>query len=220
MIKKVAFVHTAISNANMFKTMIAECLPEISSFHIVDDSLIQDLLEVGQFTPSILRRLCSQIELAEDAGAQLIMVTCSSLAPGVDIARKMASVPVMKVDEPMAEKAISISDSIGLLATAKTTLEPSVKLIKDKAAEAGKQVSLYPIFISEAFTHFLRGDIATHDRIVKAAALQLRSRVGVVVLAQASMGHLAKAIEEIIEVPVLTSPPLAMEALIKIIREK
>ena len=118
MVKKIAFVHTAISNANVFKPMIAKCLPGISSFHIVDESLIQDLLEVGQFTPSILRRLCSQIELAEDAGAHLIVVTCSSLAPGVDIAAKMASVPVMKVDEPMAEKAISLSDSIGLLATA------------------------------------------------------------------------------------------------------
>jgi Asp/Glu/hydantoin racemase len=219
MIRKIGFLHTAVANAEMFKLMIAKSLPEISSFHIVDESLIQDLLEVGHFTPLILRRLCSQVILAEEAGAQLIMVSCSSMTPGIDIAGKMVSVPVMKVDEPMAEKAISLSDRIGLLATAKTTFEPSVKLIKDKAAEAGKQVSLYPILSSEAFAYFFRGDMTRHDSIVNAAAMELKSKVGVVVLAQASMSHLTKAIEKITGVPVLTSPPLAMEALAKKVKE-
>jgi Asp/Glu/hydantoin racemase len=219
MIRRVGFFHTAVANANMFRLMIAERLPEISSFHIVDESLIQDLLQVGQFTPLILRRFCSQVEMVEEGGAQLIMVTCSSMAPGVDIVRRMVSVPLVKVDEPMAEKAISLSDRIGLLATAKTTFEPSVKLIKDKAAEAGKQVSLYPILSSEAFAYFFRGDMTRHDSIVNAAAMELKSKVGVVVLAQASMSHLTKAIEKITGVPVLTSPPLAMEALAKKVKE-
>ena len=102
MIKKIGFVHTGVAIADMFKPMIAERLPGVSTFHIVDDSLIQDLLHEEQFTPSILKRLCNQVELAEEAGADLIMVTCSSIAPGVDVARKMVGVPVMKVDEPMA----------------------------------------------------------------------------------------------------------------------
>lgn len=219
MINKVGFVHTGIAVASMFKPMIAERLPGISSFHIVDDSLIQDLLQAGTLTPSVLRRLCNQVQLAEEAGAQLIMVTCSSIAPAVDIARKMVNVPVMKVDEPMAEKAVSLSERIGVLATAKTTMGPSVKLIEDKAAEAGKKVAIHSFLRSEAFTYFFRGEMEGHDRIVKEAALELKDKVGVVVLAQASMGHLAKPIEEITGVPVLTSPPLAMEALVKKVRE-
>jgi len=219
MIKKVGFVHTGVAIAAMIKPMIAERLPGVSSFHIVDDSLIQDLLQAGQMTPDILRRLCRQVELAEEAGAQLIMVTCSSIAPGVDVARKMVNVPVMKIDEPMAEKAISLSDRIGVLATAKTTIGPSVKLIEDKASEAGKKVTIHSVLSADAFDCFLRGDLENHDRIVKEAASKLIGKVGVVVLAQASMGHLSGAIEGIIKVPVLTSPGLAMDALVKRLKE-
>ncbi len=132
---------------------------------------------------------------------------------------KMVNVPVMKVDEPMAERAVSLSDRIGVLATAKTTMGPSVKLIEDKASEAGKQVTIHSVLSADAFDCFLRGDMETHDRIVKKAASGLTGKVGVVVLAQASMGHLAGSIEEITKVPVLTSPGLAMDALVKKIKE-
>jgi Asp/Glu/hydantoin racemase len=219
MIKKVGFVHTGVTIAAMIRPMMAERLPGVASFHIVDDSLIQDLLQAGQMNPTILRRLCRQVELAEEAGAELIMVTCSSIAPGVDVARRMVSVPVMKIDEPMAEKAISLSDRIGVMATAKTTMGPSVKLIEDKASEVGKKVTILPVLSADAFDCFLRGDMTTHDRIVKEAASKLVGKVGVAVLAQASMGHLAGAIEGILKVPVLTSPGLAMDALVKEVRE-
>jgi Asp/Glu/hydantoin racemase len=214
MTTKIGFVHTGVAIADMFKPMIAERLPGISTFHIVDDSLIQDLLQEEQFTPSILKRLCSQIELAEEAGAEVIMVTCSSIAPGVDVARKMVKVPVLKVDEPMAEKAVSLSDNIGVMATAKTTMSPSVNLIKEKAAEANKQITIHQTLSSEAFDCFLKGDMQTHDEIVKDAAQKVKGKVGVIVLAQASMGHLAEDLQEITGVPVLKSPPLAMDALV------
>lgn len=215
MIKKIGFVHTGVAIADMFKPMIAERLPGIATFHIVDDSLIQDLLHEERFTPSILKRLCNQVELAEEAGAEMIMVTCSSIAPGVDVARKMVSVPVMKVDEPMAEKAVSFSDRIGVMATAKTTMTPSVNLIQEKADQAGKKVTIHPTLSSDAFDCFLKGDMQNHDRIVTEAARELKGKVGVIVLAQASMGHLADAIQEIAAVPVLKSPPLAMDALVE-----
>jgi len=219
MIKKVGFVHTVVAIAAMIKPMIAERLPGIPSFHIVDESLIQDLFQAGQMTPSILKRLCRQVQLAEDAGAQLIMVTCSSIAPGVDVARKMVNVPVMKIDEPMAERAVSLSDRIGVLATAKTTMGPSVKLIEEKASEAGRKITIQSVLSADAFDCFLRGDMENHDRIVKEAALKLVDKVGVVVLAQASMGHLVGAIEGIVKVRVLTSPGLAMDALVKRVKE-
>jgi Asp/Glu/hydantoin racemase len=220
MIKKLGFVHTGVAIADMFKPMIAEQLSGISSFHIVDDSLIQDLLNSGQLSPTIIRRFCSQVELAEEAGADLIMVTCSSIAPAVNVARKLVNVPVMKVDEPMAEKAVSMSNQIGVMATAKTTMEPSVKLIEEKAAEVGKQIEIKAVLSAEAFDCFLGGRMDDHDRIVMEAASELKDKVGVVVLAQASMGHLADALQEILGVPVLTSPPLAMNALVKIVKKK
>ena len=42
--KKIGFVHTGVPIGMMIKELMAEHLPNVPLFHIVDDSLIQDLL--------------------------------------------------------------------------------------------------------------------------------------------------------------------------------
>jgi len=64
----------------------------------------------------------------------------------------------------------------------------------------------------------LQGDREGHDRIVKDAALELAKKIEVLVLAQASMSHLAAEIERASKIPVLTSPKLAMEAIGRLLR--
>ena len=216
---KVGFVHTGVPIGMLLKKMMSDSMPDIPSFHIVDDSLIQDLLQSGEFTPSILKRLCAQILMAKEAGADIIMVTCSSIAPGVDFARKLVNVPIMKIDEPMAEKAIETANTVGVLATAKTTLVPSVQLIKQVAEKKGKSVKVESKLISEAFDFFLQGDMDNHDRLVKSAGLELAQQSDVLVLAQASMSHLAGEIEKASGTPTLTSPQIAMDALKKMVSE-
>ena len=216
---KIGFVHTGVPIGMLLKKMMSESMPDIPSFHIVDDSLIQDLLQTGEFTPSILKRLCAQISMAKEAGADIIMVTCSSIAPGVDFARKLIDVPVMKIDEPMAEKAVAAADTVGVLATAKTTLVPSVQLIKQVADKKGKPVKVVSKLISEAFDFFLQGDMENHDRLVKEAGVELAQQTDVLVLAQASMSHLATEIEKASGTPTLTSPQIAVNALKKMVSE-
>jgi len=216
---KIGFVHTGVPIGMLLKKMMSQSMPDIPSFHIVDDSLIQDLLQTGEFTPSILKRLCAQISMAKEAGADIIMVTCSSIAPGVDFARKLVDVPVMKIDEPMAEKAVAAADTVGVLATAKTTLVPSVQLIKQVADKKGKPVKVESKLISEAFDFFLQGDMENHDRLVKEAGVELAQQTDVLVLAQASMSHLATEIEKASGTPTLTSPQIAVNALKKMVSE-
>jgi Asp/Glu/hydantoin racemase len=149
----------------------------------------------------------------------LIMVTCSSIAPGINLARNLVKVPVMKVDEPMMRAAIETSSEIGLLATAKTTMVPSAQLIKDIAGEMGQGITLQEHLEAEAFNCFLKGDRVNHDKILLKKAGELKGKAGVIVLAQVSMSHLKDQIAEITGVPVLTSPPLAMQALVQKVKQ-
>jgi len=213
MTEKVGFIHTALALAHLFKHQMAEVFPNVRAFHIVDESLLQDLLESGELSSSIIRRLSAHVVLAREGGADLIMVTCSSTSPGVDVARKLVDVPVLKIDDPMAEKAVEMSDSIGVLATVKTTLIPSTELIKSKATMKDKFIRVESILCEKAFDLLLQGDREGHDRLVKDAALELAEKIEVLVLAQASMSHLAAEIEVAAKTPVLTSPNLAMEAI-------
>lgn len=213
MIKTIGFVHTNVPIANLFKQLIAEHLDGVRTLHIVDDSLIQDILRIGEMTPSILRRLSAQIVLAREAGADLIMCTCSSMSPGIDVARKLVDVTVLKIDDPMAEKAVEMANTVGVLATARSTFLPSTELIKRKAEQRGKSVRVEGVLCEEAFDFFFRGDMKAYDHLIKAEGLKLISKVDVLVLAQASMSHLANEIEAASGKPVLTSPRLAIETL-------
>ncbi|HOW00781.1 MAG TPA: glycoside hydrolase family 130 protein, partial [Rhodoglobus sp.] len=56
------------------------------------------------------------------AGAVALQCTCSSISPCIDTARLVVSIPALKVDEPMVNKAISMGKRIGVAATGRGVL--------------------------------------------------------------------------------------------------
>ena len=220
MIEKIGFIHTGSAIVSIFEKLMKEKLPQKHYFNLVDDSIIKDLLNEDKdlvndlnTSSSIVRRISRLVIQAAEAGADVIMFTCSSISPVADIADKLVDIPVYKVDAPMADAAISMGKNIGILATAKTTLNPSVNLILKKAELKGKNVNVESLLISEAFNCFLKGDMEEHDRLIIEKGIKLIGKVDVIILAQASMSHLAEGISKKTNVPVLTSPPLAVEFL-------
>ena len=93
-------------------------------FNIVDDSLIKDVIEKGKLTDRTAARVGEYVRLAESGGADQILVTCSSIGAAVDAAAAHCRVPVMRVDFPMANRAVHEAVKIGIVATLPTTLEP------------------------------------------------------------------------------------------------
>ena len=51
-------------------------------------------------------------------------------------------VPIIKIDDAMAERAVELGRRIGLMCTARSTLEPSRDIISSHAARLGKEVVL------------------------------------------------------------------------------
>ncbi|NIS78982.1 MAG: Asp/Glu/hydantoin racemase [Anaerolineales bacterium] len=217
--KRLAILHTVLFLADMFKKMLADRFPDLESFHVVDEALLQDFLRQEGLTPNIVRRVAAQACLARDAGADLILFTCTSTSPAVDAARAVVDVPILKIDDPMAEKAVKLGRRIGVVCTARSTLGPSEKLIREHAAKTGKHVDVHMELDSRAFEAVMAGDRAEHDKRVKAAARRLANKSDVVVLAQASMAHLAPELNEASSVPVLASPDLCIEALAKLLED-
>lgn len=219
MIRKVALLHTVVFLADMFRKLFQENLPDTDSFHMVDESIIQDLLKIGHLTPKIVRRIASHVMAANDTGADLILFTCSSTSPAVDDVKALVDVPVLKVDEPMAQKAVSLGEKIGVVTTAKTTVQPSIQLIEASAATSGKDVKVHAELVAEAFQARLSGNITKHDRLVKETITKLARDNDVIVLAQASMAHLAEEMVTQLEVPILAGPGICFEALKRLIAE-
>jgi Asp/Glu/hydantoin racemase len=211
--KRLGILHTAPFLVDVFKRLLGERYPDLESFHMVDESLIQDARRFGGMVPAIVRRIAVQCGLAQDAGAQVILFTCSSTSPAVDTVRGLVEVPILKIDDPMAEKAVTTGRRIGLLCTSRTTAGPSETLLREHATARGTEVEIETVIENEAYFALRKGDKTGHDATVARAAEDLSGRTDVIVLAQASMAHLAPGLNESLSVPVLDSPSICVAAL-------
>jgi Asp/Glu/hydantoin racemase len=220
MIKRLALLHTVSFLADMFRKLLQESLPNLEHFHLVDEGIIRELMTQGKLTPKIIRRIGTQAFLAQEAGADLILFTCSSTSPAVDTVRNFVDIPILKIDEPMAKHAIELGEAIGVVVTAKTTQEASVALIESVARRQGRKVRVQSVLESAAFHAKLAGDNPKHDHLVKDAVHRLAQNNDVVVLAQASMAHLAEPLGKEVRVPVLASPKFCIKALEEIAERK
>ena len=212
MSQRLAVLHTVSFLADSFKTLLREHLPGVDAFHMLDESLLQDLLRHGA-SPAITRRVVTFATLAADAGADLILFTCSSTSPAVDVARRVIATPILKIDDPMAERAVELGRRIGILCTTSSTQGPSADLVREHALRRGREAVIEPHLVAGAFDALSAGNRDEHDRLIRAAAAEIAGRNDVLVLAQASMAHLADELHAALALPVLSSPPLAIEAL-------
>ena len=211
--KRLGILHTAPFLVDVFKKMLGRRYPELESFHVVDESLIQDARRHGGMVPGIVRRIAVQVALAQEAGAEVILFTCSSTSPAVDTVRRLADVPIVKIDDAMMARAVEVGSRIGLLCTSKTTVAPSEGLLRQHAAARGRDIAISTVVDNAAYFAMREGDKAGHDAAVTMAARRLAGAVDVVVLAQASMAHLAAGLAADLPVPVLDSPSHCVEGL-------
>jgi Asp/Glu/hydantoin racemase len=213
--KKVAYLHTVSSLVGLFNNLSKELLPPGTEvFHIADEMLLKTVMAQGGLSPFIYQRVAENIVAAERAGANIVQCTCSSISPCVEAVRPLAGIPVLKIDDPMIEKALSMGKRIGVAATAPTTLKPTTELVLAKAAARKLDVQVDARLCEGAFSALSSGDTATHDCLVSQGLRELMNRNDVIILAQASMARVADALPASEQrVPILSSPRLAVEAL-------
>jgi Asp/Glu/hydantoin racemase len=212
--KVLGLVHTSATLVPVFAQLCREKLPQVEAFNIVDDSLVRGIGARGSLTADIARRVAGYIESAESGGADFVLVTCSSIGPAVESAAPFCGVPVLRVDQPMADRAVQAGSRIGVIATLPTTLNPTVDLVHRRAVMAGRRVELTSRLCVGAFEALMAGDAAGHDGLVGAALKELSQQVDVIVLAQASMARVVDTLAAAERrVPILASPALAIDYL-------
>lgn len=212
--KSLALIHTSATLVPVFQQLCKDKLPDVDTFNIVDDSLVRAIGDKGGITPEISGRVAGYIAAAQSGGADYILVTCSSIGPAVDAATPGARVPVLRVDQPMADKAVQMGQRIGVVATLATTLEPTAELVRRRAGVAGKTIELTTRLCEGAFAALIAGDAATHDAAVATALRELSEQVDVIVLAQASMARVVDTLSDADRrVPIFASPGIAVDHL-------
>lgn len=218
----VGMLHTSLVFVTVeptIKDLFRELLPEVGLIDFVDSDVLATVQREGKVSAASVRRMCHLAQAAEDAGVQVIFSACSSLGPALDVVRRIARVPVVKIDDAMAREAVGKARRIGVVATVPSTLGPTTQLVRDAATAAGRTVQVTQRLCEGAFGILMAGDRIRHDDMVSEGARELARDVDLLVLAQASMARLAPRLAEETHVEVLTSPRSGVESVAALLRD-
>ena len=212
--RKVAFIHTSPAAVGPLMQFYTEAAPELEITNLLDDGLLRLLAARDEATAQ--GRLTDMIKVAaETYGAEAAMVTCSSvskemvgrISDGFDL-------PVLKIDYPMARRAVRVGGKVGVAATFPPTLGPTRRLLSAAAEEAGAAVEIVEDVAEGAYDSLLSGDAGRHDELLLASVSRLEARgVSVIVLAQVSMARILPKVDGVVGVPVLSSLHTSLEAI-------
>jgi Asp/Glu/hydantoin racemase len=211
--RRVALIHTSPAAIGPLMQFYSAAAPELEITNLLDDGLLRLLAAKEAATAE--RRLAEMIKAAvETYGAELAMITCSSVSK--EMAERLAqnfSLPVLKIDYPMARQAVRAGAKIGVAATFPPTLAPTTKLINEAAAEAAREIEIVQEVSPDAYTALLANDLAKHDELLLGVIERLeRQDVSAIVLAQVSMARVLPRLDGRVQVPVLSSLHTSLEA--------
>lgn len=204
---RLAFIHTGAVVIPTITTLAGTYLPEVETHHLLDDKIVADLGRDAEGT-GVRQRLRDLVHAAQQGGADAVMFSCSSISGYAAGLQDELGIPVLRIDEAMADEAVRSGRRVAVLATLPTTLAPTVALLRERAEAAGRQVEVQEVLIEGAFEAVSSGDRDQHDALVAEAITTQAAQVDVVVLAQASMASAAEAVQT--DTPVLTSPELGV----------
>jgi Asp/Glu/hydantoin racemase len=201
----IGFLHTAQVHVDTFTELVGS---QAHTLHVVDESLLADARAYGM-DDALRDRLVAQLQAAAD-GSDVVVCTCSTISGEAERLAALIAVPVIRIDRPLAQAAVSIGRRIAVVAAVESTLAPTSTLLHEVARDEGAEIALSVILCSDAWPLFERGDTNAYLQSIARNVTDFPDAVDVFVLAQASMagatGHCN------VTVPVLSSPALAVKA--------
>ncbi|MFE2478204.1 aspartate/glutamate racemase family protein [Streptomyces sp. NPDC059389] len=203
MVTPLTLLHTSPVHVPVFDALRDRDHPGAVLRHLVVPELLERARAQGpDAVVPALRDL-----LAGSAGP--VLVTCSTIGAAAESLAPELGVRVLRVDRPMAARAVRGGPRIAVLATVESTLAPTVALLEEEAGRAGLPVSVTTHVVADAWPRFEAGDTAGYLALVARAADAV-TEADVVVLAQASMAEAAARAKSAL--PILSSPAPGLTA--------
>lgn len=191
--KTLGIIHAFSLTIRAMQPFLEKYIPDIEVVHLCDDTIQRDNIRagVGVIPKRNYFKFAQYAHNLEEAGADMILLACSTFNYAAELARPMINIPIMQIDRPMMEIAVAQGRRVGLLATLSTTVPSSERLLKIVAAEQNKDVEITTVLREEAFRAIQKGDADTHNAILMEEIDRLSGRVDSIVMAQFSMSALA-----------------------------
>jgi hypothetical protein len=208
-----AFLHTAQAHVATFAALATAVDATLQVRHVVDETLLADARTAGRVTDDVRRRVAARVESLIQEGAIVVVCTCSTIGAAAEAVSVPADVAVMRIDRPMAERAVAEGSRILVVAALASTVASTVALLDESARRRHRTIECLELVCGGAWPYFEQGDLAGYRRAIATAIEAVRDTYDVIVLAQASMAGVA----EVLDLPcsVLSSPRTGVESAIQ-----
>lgn len=191
---------TLLHTAQVHCTTFDRLAPQADLHHVVRP----DWLARAQ--NGIDDRLAVEIATAVKVAEGPVLCSCTTIGTVAEAAG------AIRIDWPMMQQAATIGGPVLLVYCLDSTAQPSQALLQRAFGHSDPQLTC--LRLAQHWPLFEASEIDTFNQAVAADIEQAltQNRYGCVVLAQASMAGAAKVIQT--DVPVLTSPEIAVQALL------
>jgi Asp/Glu/hydantoin racemase len=201
----IGFLHTAQIHVDTFTELVGS---RAHTRHVVDESLLADARAHG-VDDALRARLVARLQAAAE-GSGVVVCTCSTISGEAERLASEVAVPVIRIDRPLAEAAVSFGRRVAVVAAVESTVAPTSSLLHEVARDEGVELELSVVRCFDAWSHFERGDTPAYLQSIARHVAAFPDAVDVFVLAQASMARATEYCN--VTVPVLSSPGLAIKA--------
>jgi hypothetical protein len=195
-----------------FEERLRQAMPGAVVYNMLDEYMALEANRKGAFTPALKKRLTMLLESAAKAKPTLLVSTCSTLSRHLPPLCARIDLQCMTIDAEMIDQAVKADAPLTVLATAPSAVKPLSEGLQAAAEQAGKQLMLTALVCPEAFRTLLLKGREAHDAVLLKWAEGIHPE-GVVLLAQASMAHLAKPLQNKLGLPVMSAPELCVQAI-------
>jgi len=190
-------------------TLLQRFAPEIEYENIVEADMLDTAMKTG-ITEELVGRVKQTICAIPKERRAVILCSCSTFGGYAEEMRGYTCHPIVRIDRPMAERAVHSGHRIGLAAALETTIEPTRKLLLSVAADQNKDITIKEIVCKNAWLRRQEKDQEGYIREIVKDIEPAADYLDVIVLAQGSMAPAAEKLQHL-PIPVLSSPVLAIE---------
>ncbi|WP_249193199.1 aspartate/glutamate racemase family protein [Gluconobacter sphaericus] len=184
--------------------------PEAEIVNLLDDGLTIDRKKSVDLSPELSQRFVTLGKYGASMQAQGLLVTCSAFGPAMDLLENELTIPLLRPNEAMFRAALEKGMHIGMLATFAPSVVTMEKEFETFRAQASSEATLETIIVPDAIEALRGGDVETHNRLVAEYAPRLK-HCDVIMLAHFSTSQALKAVEAVVDVPVLAAPEAAVQ---------
>lgn len=126
--KTVGIIHTTPATIASLTALAGEVLgSSVKVVNILDDSILPDMMAEHE-VEFVRRRWIGYAQNLERLGVSAVLSACSTVGEFAEEADGLLKIPVFRIDEAMAERAVEMGAVVSVFATLRSTLTPTVRL--------------------------------------------------------------------------------------------